>query len=955
MIMKKIIYLTIVLQFLPAVVFSAQWQRKVVNHDRAQYKAGFQNWMIAQAENGWMYFGNSEGLLEFDGVNWTLYPIKNKIVRSIKVIGEKIYVGGSSEFGFFEPNEKGLLVYKSLSNSTNHWVGQIWNIFAHSGKLYFICDNHIHIFDSNNNFLKSINANMKIDCSTIIGNKIYAGSFDGVFYLENDSALHLLEGTHELKGQKLVSILPYKDKLLVTTAENGLYFTDNQYTKKVTSIADDFISKNRLFYTSISESLVVLGSVQNGIFLFDLENNNYSEFFNINTGLTDNTVLSSFFDKEQNLWIGLAKGIGYMDFNSIIHPLFSNVSPIGAGYCSQVYNGELYLGTNQGLYKIDKKGNYQMVRHSEGQIWSMNIIDDKLFCSGDNKIIIITSSEIYDINVTGVWGIHTLKQDKNILLAGTYSGLYILRKENGKWRYSHKIDNFDASSRSLMEDDVNYTFWTTNAGEDIKKISFDKDFTKVEDIKTYNLPDNLVIGENIFFRRIYNNIVVCAEKGIFEYSRITDSFTGYSQLESMLDGLKYYEYLSVDNLNNIWFVTDKKLKFLPYSPKGYKSNTVSIGLTDKLINNYENVYLIDSTSSIIAIDNAFVKVDLTKETRPSIPINTYFRKIISINNDSVLSYGNSQFPIVIPYELNSIGIHFVATNYPQSSDIMYSHRLSGVDEDWSIPSYNIVKEYTKLHEGRYKFEVRCIVNGNINADNTASIEFTILPPWYRSITAYATYSLFIMMFSIALYNKTIKKQKKIIHQKGEELIAQTKHYEEETQLKNREIIELQNENLKNELQYKTQELTGYILNTIRKNEMLEEVKKNAIKISRAIDEEKQLSVVRQKVVRLIGQIDNNIEHDTDFEVFKSNFDIVHQDFFKFLDERFPKLSKNDKILCVYLNMNLSSKEIAPLLNISIRGVEVNRYRLRKKMNLDRDVNLSEYLQKLVTTKPLLSH
>ena len=944
--MKRAIYLIIVFLFLPVTAFSVQWQRKVVNHDRIQYKAGFQNWMITQAENGWMYFGNSEGLLEFDGVNWTLYPIRNKIVRSIKVIGDRIYVGGSSEFGFFEPDEKGLLIYKSLSTNLDDWTGQIWNIFAHSDRLYFICDNHIHIFDSNNRFLKSINANMKIDCSANIENKIYAGSFDGVFCLDNDSALHLLEGTSELTGQKLVSIRQYKDKLLVTTAENGLYFIDNQYTQKITSIADDFISKNRLFYTSVSESLVVLGSVQNGVFLFDLENNNYSEYFNINTGLTDNTVLSSFFDNEQNLWIGFAKGISYIDFNSIIHPLFADFSPIGTGYCSQMYNGELYLGTNQGLYKIDKKDNYQMINHSEGQIWSMDIIDGKLFCSGDNKIIIITSSEIYDINATGVWGIHTLKPDKNKLLAGTYSGLYILKKENGKWHYSHKIDNYDASSRSLMEDDMDYSFWTTNIGEDIKKITFDKDFTKVEEIKTYNLPDNLVIGENIFFRRIYNNIIVCAEKGIFEYSRITDNFTAYSQLESMLDGLKYYEYLSIDNMNNIWFVTDKKLKFLPYSKDEYKSKAINIGLTNELINSYENIYFPDSTSAIIAIDNAFVKVDLSKEDKYLIPIKTHIRKIVSINNDSIMNYGNLQLPVIIPYKLNSVGIHFAATSYSQSSDIMYSYKLSGVDEDWSIPSYNIVKEYTKLSEGKYTFEVRCIVNGNINTNNIAAFEFTILPPWYRSIIAYIIYVSLIITFLIALYEKTIKKQKKIIHQKGEELIAQTKRYEEETQLKNREIFELQNENLKNELQYKTQELNGYILNTIRKNEMLEEVKKNAIKISKAIDEEKQLSVVKQKVVRLISQIDSNIEHDTDFEVFKSNFDIVHQDFFKFLDEKFPGLSRNDKILCAYLNMNLSSKEIAPLLNISTRGVEVNRYRLRKKMNLDREVNLSDYLHKL---------
>lgn len=97
---------------------------------------------------------------------------------------------------------------------------------------------------------------------------------------------------------------------------------------------------------------------------------------------------------------------------------------------------------------------------------------------------------------------------------------------------------------------------------------------------------------------------------------------------------------------------------------------------------------------------------------------------------------------------------------------------------------------------------------------------------------------------------------------------------------------------------------------------------------------------------MISLINSNIEHDKDFEIFKSNFDLIHQDFFKVLGQKYPQLSKNDKVLCAYLKMNLSTKEIAPFLNITVRGVEIMRYRLRKKMNLDREVNLSEFMQNL---------
>ena len=148
------------------------------------------------------------------------------------------------------------------------------------------------------------------------------------------------------------------------------------------------------------------------------------------------------------------------------------------------------------------------------------------------------------------------------------------------------------------------------------------------------------------------------------------------------------------------------------------------------------------------------------------------------------------------------------------------------------------------------------------------------------------------------------------------------------------------------LHYKTQELSGYILNIVRKNEMLEDVRKNVMSISKSLDENKQPTIIKQKVVRLITQINNNIDHDKDFEIFQSNFNLIHKDFFHLLDNKYPNLTRNDKILCAYLKMNLTSKEIAPLLNISIRGVEVSRYRLRKKMNLDKDLNLSDFLHYL---------
>ncbi len=923
----------------------ASWQRNIINYERNTYKGGFQNWMVKQSSNEWMYFANTNGLLEFDGVNWNLYPIKNKIVRSVEFSEKKIYVGGSSEFGYFEPNSIGQLAYHSLSEKLANWWGEVWSIYTVKDKTYFLDDGSILVYDPTADTISVIATNYKIDCSTIINNKIYIGTAEGIFFLNHRNKIELLAPSESLKGSKIVEMIPYDNKILAVTARDGIFLMDHMWNNKIRSIADGFIAKNQLFCASLTGSKIALGSVQNGVFLFDLKDPQYHEEFNITNGLSNNTVLSSTFDKNNNLWLGLDKGVGYIDLQSPVRPLFAINSLIGTGYCSALFNNELYLGTNQGLYKLDKNGTCQLIKDSEGQIWSLNVYDNSLFSAGDNGIIVISPQSTYKINLTGIWEIHPLASNSNRMIAGAYSGFRILEKKNGVWQFSHNVGNFFNSSRGFIEDDINNTFWIVNMGGYIQRITLDNEQKAMISRKEYALK-NIVIDENTTFSKIDNNLVICAQDGIYQYSRISDNFDRYLQLEKLLDGSRYYEYLKMDNLKNIWYVSDHSLKFLPFKKDGYTQQTYNIGLANDLIGGYENVSLLDSASAIVAVDKAFVKVNLSPERQINHNLNIAIRKLVSTSNDSTLYYGNSSQKIVIPYSLNSINIHFAATEYSKNEDVLYSYRLKEIDERWSTPSPKTIKEYTELMEGEYTFEVKAYIKGENTPGQTTAIKFEILSPWYRSIWAYIVYGLFLMLLSFIVYRRTIGKQKKIINEKGALLIAQSQRYEEERMLKDKKIYELQNENLKTKLHYKTQELSGYILNIVRKNEMLEDVRKNVMSISKSLDENKQPNIIKQKVVRLITQINNNIDHDKDFQIFQSNFNLIHKDFFNLLDDRYPNLTRNDKILCAYLKMNLTSKEIAPLLNISIRGVEVSRYRLRKKMNLDKDINLSDFLHSL---------
>jgi DNA-binding CsgD family transcriptional regulator len=122
------------------------------------------------------------------------------------------------------------------------------------------------------------------------------------------------------------------------------------------------------------------------------------------------------------------------------------------------------------------------------------------------------------------------------------------------------------------------------------------------------------------------------------------------------------------------------------------------------------------------------------------------------------------------------------------------------------------------------------------------------------------------------------------------------------------------------------------MSLIKKNEFLSTIKTELQENNNPSD--------LKKVIKII---DNNINNTDDWKLFKEAFDNADKDFLKLVKERHSSLTPNDLKLCAYLRLNLSSKEIAPLLNISPRSVEVKRYRLRKKMDLPPKTSLTNYI------------
>ena len=926
------------------------WQRSVTNYSRQTYKAANQNWMVAQHENGWMYFANNKGLLEFDGTTWNTYSIHNAKTRTVKCGDNgKVYVGGLGQFGYFTPNKLGGLDYVCLSDSIQQGAaGNIWNIHLTDNCVYFQSDRSIFCLEDGK--LTQIGYTHEIMHSAIIHNKLYCVSEEGLLVL-NEKKLSPLPETGHIAQSKVIALLPYNDELFIVSSRNGIYTYNGKEALPYHSTADSFLHSNQLFCAAMKDSLLALGSVQDGVLLLNLHSNEVEKISTTN-GLQNKTVLSLLFDRESNLWLGLDNGIDCINLGSPMFFLYSNKTAIGSGYASYQYKDKLYLGTNQGVYVVDfqispnKEVNLDFIPGTEGQIWSITEYDNKLFCCGGNALTIIDDSRISQLKgIRGVWSVAPLNNHPDCLLAGTYNGLYLLIKNNGEWEVANKIEGAIYSAKTMFVEGASDIVWVANKEKGLFRVHLSSDL-KTAEVKSYN-DTQLPAGNNVYLAQINDEVVVASRQGLFRYNSAMDCLEKHTTLEVLLDGEAAYTHISQDESGDIWYVTDGHLKLARYNPKTrsyYKDETESY-LKGFLIEDFEHIYTHDRNQAIIGTEEGFSLLLFNKTSAKKFPLNLQIRKVyLTMGKDSLIygrSFNYDNSTLVIPYKYNSIRVEYSVDNYNKSLTTLYAHQLIGDrNEEWSEYSGNSTKEYTNLKEGKYTFNVKIIANKD-KEPVSASFSFEILPPWYRTWWAYTIYVLSIIYLLVYWSRQISKRQKRTIRQQGREIDKQ----KEENELKEQKIISLTKEKLQADLNHRSNELMYTTLNIVRKNEILQEIKKEAVAISHSVNEE-NLPNIRRKMLRLISNIDTNIEHDDDLRTFETAFDSLHHNFFEKLDTRFPELNKKEKLMCAYIRMDLLSKEIAPLMNISVRGVEISRYRLRKKLHLSQEDNLALFLQKI---------
>ena len=961
---KKSILISLIIAFLGIhnVVFAIH--PTVKNYNRKASNIGTQNWDIIQHKNNWMYFANNKGLVEFDGNRWLTYPIRNYTnVRSLYYDEkeDKIYAGAYNEFGYYSRDKRGVLKYQSLIEKINpdeRNFNEIWHINKIDDALYFQGDKVIFRYKGGK--MTRFSFKNKIEYSSVVHNTLIISSLaDGVTFM-NGNLFMKFPMAENLKNKKICAILPFeKNKILFVTDFYGLYVYNGDKVEPYPTDVDTYLAQNQVFCATIKGSKLALGTVRDGLVVKDLTDNS-NLFSNTYSGMQNNTILSMSFDSQDNLWLGLDKGIDYVLLNSPMYDLFGNNQLFGAGYCSLIKNSTLYLGTNQGLYSTSypihntpEPLDVKLLPHMQGQVWSLMLIDNQIFCGTDHGAFIITGDKIEQIpGIPGTWTFRQL-QKSGFIIGSSYQGFFILKKNNAKWIFSNFIKGFEESG-GMFEEDSDGRIWFSHWIKGISRLQLNEKMDSVNKIDFYGTQQGLPSNRDNNVYKINNQIVFSTQNGFYHFNHTTNKIEKSFEIENLFGKPSQSTKLTATKSGDIWCSSYPYIAIaLIQKDKSYKVDTTSFcPLKFKLIAGFENFNTINDTNTIVSTEDGFSWLDLNKINKNTSSLKIAIRNIYltGFNDSIVRGYLEKQNAKNIPtyeYIQNSLRFEYVATEFRNDVSVTYSYYLENYDSKWSNYSVENSKEYAKLNKGTYIFRVRAKSLLATKPVET-SYEFIILPPWYESNIALIGYILILIVLIIRLI-AFIKFQSKkgameMKEQKEQEMMEQELRFQEDAKEKKKEIIELKNQRLQHDLRHKSQELASSTMNLIRKNEILLDINQNLTRVTTEITEKSEQKVILRQIQKMQDEIKQNIEQDNNWKKFAENFDLVYENYLKRLGDDYPQLTMGDKKLCAYLKMDLSSKDIAPLLNMSFRSVEMSRYRLRKKMDLSRDINLTEFLQ-----------
>ncbi|MEC3878102.1 ligand-binding sensor domain-containing protein [Parapedobacter sp. 10938] len=923
----------------------------VTNYDKSVFQGGTRTWDIGQDSRGYLYFANNDGLMVFNGNFWKKFPLPNgTILRSLAITPQdRVFVGGQGEIGYFQSDTTGSLAYISLTDripEANRRFADVWNTVVLGNAVFFRTGNSIFQFEDN-----------RVIAHPAPQEWLFLGRSDNRL-LAQDKGSGLLEyrdgqwvpllGDETMPTGEIAAVFSIgHDSTFIGTTSNRTFLLDGAGIRPLDT--GPWIDQYTRSYAKLNDSTYVVGS-RMGCTIRQIDGSTRQQF-TTHEGLLSNSVTTVFVDRANQIWAGVDNGLTLIAYNSAITFLHPNLNSDLTGYSARIFKGYLYLSTSNGVYRApvsdpvggsaSHNGFELVVGSDKGDAWRIDEVNGQLLLAHHRGLYAIRGDRVVPLsNGTGSWMFLPMSSAYPIqeVLVGTYDGLDVLRYADGVFHYTHSLEGTPDSYRFLTKDDQN-DVWASHpyrgiyrhrlmpGGQRYKTTLFTAD---------HGLPSSY---QNYVFM-VKNRMVFATKQGVYEFDSALERFVPSKEF-SVFRHLAL-NYLKEDADGNIWFCTGNKIGIARYhSADNRYALTYFPELEGYSAAGFENIYPYNRNNIYIGSEKGFVHLDyeayLAEQDYPSVVLSEVV--VTNDQQDSTLFNGfhaSRVDDVHLPASYDTYRFAYSATSYGAGNRIAYSYWLEGYEDKWSPWSDNIEKHYTNLPSGTYRFKVKAIDNLNRESE-TAVFAFVIDPPWYKTTWALLVYAVVIAVgiYLLLKWQQTVFRNQQ---QRYEEQLAHLRYVHQlENEKKEKEIVKLQNEKLENEVLSKTKELANTNMQLMENAGTLIKLKDEIAKLNaQSGGKAKDLT----RITVLLRDVEKN---NKNWSQFAMHFDELNDGFLTSLKAAHPVLSRTDLKLCAYLHLNLSSKEIAQLQNISVRGVEMHRYRLRKKLRLPTERSLNDYL------------
>ena len=775
-----------------------------------------QNMDMLQDNRGVMYFANGQGVLVYDGHNWRLKRVDNE--TAVISLGQhksgRIYVGAVGAMGFLEPNINGELEYHDLTKKLHDSLQNFKDV-----KYIHVIDDRVffqtnqYLFEWNGEQFTHWRSAYGFHTSFVVNGFLLVNvPSKGLFWLRQGELVNV-KGDRFPDKTTIFSFQehPVKGYYLVAAGYGGVYkaglkHSDNDLFIAIEShgvinqqLKDVFVYN----LNCISDSRFTIGTWSNGMYI--INDNDLVYQLPAANRLNNKTIYTQFVDQNKNLWVAHSDGLTHIDIQPQITYFDENMGIEGTIEDILRYENSVYLAGEHGLFSMfaderdavkAKRQSFKLIKEFRGG--ALDLVTD----SSDLWIAENTSVLKGDMK-TGLtpvmtncypWALFQTQHYPNKIFVGLDNGISVLSKSANGQVAEKKLTGIKASVYNFCADGNGHV-WAGSLQNGIFKLQPDENKGQTWDVEQFDTTQDLPPNSPAYVAYFDGDILIGTDKGLYTFNEKNKKFEPAIDYPDYLNHKKLLIHNLKTDQERLWATTfknytDLQIGYVKKTDSGYSwidtpFKPISRGTIHAIYPDQKGVVWLGGTEGVYRY-NENIKNDY------NLPYQAIIRRVVA-NKDSVIFAGNyvdqdgkillkqtNEWAPEISYDHNSLEFHFSAMNTEVASPQKYSFQLDGFDKRWSEWSTESTRYYTNLVEGDYVFKVKA-QNIYGQESKVAIYRFSVAPPWYRTLFAYFTYLILLVVSVYLIVNFYTRYLRRVIRQKTREVVKQKKLVEEKNE------------------------------------------------------------------------------------------------------------------------------------------------------------------------------